>query len=614
MSKEKEEKKEERALSENKKLNKKIKIIAISIIVIALLWVFIINPIITFKSNEKEFTEAAKKYYNMYTTELPTGERVSDITLQELYEKGFLDRDFYVPYKLLKKTSCSVTDSWVKVKKIDGDYKYYTYLKCGILSSLVDHKGPKIILNGEEKITISLGEKYEEPGIKSIKDSVDGDIDIEKATITGEVNTNKIGTYTIKYSAIDSLKNKTEVIRKVSVVQKLNSTVKKATNNLGYYTGNPNNYIYFSGMLFRIVDVDGDDVRIVAARDIANVNHDGIIDWLDYFYDHINEDSKKLVVKNKYCEMTLQEANLNTTECGDYTKSLVAYIPSVADINKAQAGVDNFLKPVTMSWTSDKLDENTAYLTRDYFYNEQAGKSFVPYGIENNYGVRPMLTIKGDILIKSGDGTKENPYYLEDTSRGKADDLINSRLPGEYISIDKEIWRIIDAQEDGTTKVIYEGTLGKNAKYLQISYEEGSGNIYSLDSSKNIGYKINNRSSEYIDTKYFVNHEFEVPVYKKEVEYGKEIKVEKIKAKIAAPNMYEMFSAAPDNPKITSYWYINSSQTASYKYGVTDIGSAITEETQSTIILGVRPVAYLSKDCMIVSGSGTANDPYIISK
>lgn len=608
----KEIQKDSSSLSENKKLNNRVKTISITIIIVAILWIFVLNPFITFKKNEKEFKVAAEKYFEMYSLELPTGDRVGEVSLQRLYEKGFLKEDFYVPYKLLNKTTCSVTDSWVKVTKDDGDYKYYTYLKCGALSSNVDHKGPKITLNGKQEMTVSVGEKFEDPGIKSIKDNTDGSIDIKKATISNKVNTNKMGTYTIKYSAIDSLKNKTEVTRKVTVVQRLNSTVKKATDNLGYYTGNPNNYIYFSNNLYRIVDVDGDNVRIVADRDISNVNHDGIDKWLEYYLEHINPESKKLIVKNKYCQMTIGENNTNTTECSNFSKNKEASIPSIVDINRAQSGEDNFLKPSTMSWTSDKSSDKIAYLTRNFFFNVNGGTNYMKYATENNFGVRPIITIKGDVLISSGNGSENNPYIIEDFEYGKADDLVNTRTSGEYISIDGQVWRIIEGLNDGTTKVIYESVLKKNYKYLTLGNEYGSGTTYSVKNNKNVGYKIANKTSEYVESKYFTTHEVEVPVYKDKAQYRNETKREKIKAKFVAPNMYEMFSAVAENN--ASYWYINSSSNENYKYGVADIGSAITEETGPYIVLGVRPVGYLNRSCIIVKGTGTKNDPYIIKK
>ena len=607
---------EGKALSDDKKLNRRLKTSFITFIVVAIVWVFLLSPYITFKSNEKKFTEAAKKYYETNQQELPTGERLADVSLQKLYEKGYIGEDYYVPYRLLSKETCNVTDSWVKVRRVNGEYKYYTYLKCGLLSSTIDHKGPKIKLNGDDEITVALGEEFKDPGVKSVRDNQDGNIDTKEVVVKGTVNTKKIGTYKLSYIAFDNLKNRSEVKRTVTVVQKLNSTVKKATKKNNLYVGqDPDNYIYFSGMLFRIVGLEGDNIKIVADKDVANVNHDGLDEWLKYYYDHINKESKKLVVKTKYCQMTLKESDTNTTECSSYTKPREVYIPSVVDINKAaEEQYENYMKTKTMSWTSDKASDKKSYLTRDIFYNEELGKDYMAFEDKYNFGVRPMLTIKGDVMIQSGDGTRDNPYDIGDFESAKADDKVSSRQSGEYLKIGSSLWRIVDGQSDGTTKVIMESSLHSINEYLIINYGDSDDKTYNPKKKDNIGYKINNRASEYINTKYFVKHEIEVPIYKSDAKYGKEIKTEKYEAKISAPNMYEMWSASSLNYAVRSYWLINSSKNSSLKYGVSDIGVVLYGEMSPYITFGVRPVGYLNKSCVIVSGKGTESDPYIIDK
>ena len=606
---------EEKALSDDKKLNKKLKTSFITFIVVVVVWVFLLSPYLTFKKNEKSFTSAAQKFFETNTKELPTGERIADVSLQKLYEKGYVAEDYYVPYKLLSKETCDVAESWVKVRRVNGEYKYYTYLKCGLLSSTIDHKGPKIKLNGDEEMTISIGDDFKDPGVKSVRDNQDGNLNTKDVVVKGSVKENKIGSYTLTYIAFDNLKNRSEVKRKINVVQKLNSTVKKATKN-GLYVGeNPDNYIYFSGMLFRIIGLDGDNIKIVAEKDVANVNHDGIEEWLKYYYDHINKESKKLVVKSKYCQMTLKESDTNTTECSSYTKAKEVFIPSIADVNKAaEDQYENYMKTTTMSWVADKQSDKKSYLTRDIFYNEEFGKDFIALENKYNFGVRPMLTIKGDIMIQSGDGTKENPYDIGDFESAKADDKVSSRQSGEYIKIGSSLWRIVDGQSDGTTKVIMETSLHAVNEYLIINYGDEKDQLYNTKNKDNIGYKINNRSSEYINTKYFVKHEIEVPVYKKDAKYGKEIKKNKYQAMVSAPNMYEMWSASSLEHSVRSYWLINSSQDSNLKYGVSDIGVVMYGEISPYITFGVRPVGYLNKSCIIVSGKGTESDPYIIDK
>lgn len=607
--------KNEQALSDNAKVNKQIKITTISLIIIAIVWVFILNPTITFKKNESTLASAGKRYFETFTSELPTGERVSGVTLQKLYEKGYITTDFYVPYRPLSKKTCSVTESWVKVKKVDGVYKYYTYLQCGKLSSLVDHKGPRVILNGDKQITINLGDEFKDPGIKKIKDTIDGEIDVKKATIKGKVDTSKIGTYTISYIAFDSLKNRTEVVRTIDVVQPLNDTIKKATENAGYYTGaDPNNYIYFSGMLFRIVDLDGENVRIIADEDVSNVDYQGISKWLDYYYEHINETSKKYIVKNKYCSMKLNDNDTNASKCSTYTKKLNVYIPSVIEVNRAQTEQGNFMKPSTMSWVADKQDDKKSYLTRNVFYGDETTKDFLAY--DNNYlfGVRPMITIKGSTLITKGKGTHSSPYEIGDFKTAKPSDKVNTRQSGEYLEIGGQVYRIVDVASDGATKVIANFSIYEGPFKLEIDYALATSSAYVPTEKGNVGYKINNISSQYIESKYFVKHEIEVPIYKDYALYKQEVKTMKYKTKVFAPNTFEMFSASPNVYQMKSYWLINSSQNENRKYGVTDIGVVMYGETTKYDKYGIRPTAYLDKNCAIVSGKGTLEKPYKIDK
>ena len=588
--------------------------IAVVVIVIALfLWFLVIHPLITFRGYEKDIEAAAKRYYEINAGELPTGTRVKTLSIQKLFDQSYLKEDFYVP---LSKTPCSITDSWVKVRQEDGEYKYYTYLKCGIISSNVDHKGPEITLNGDEDITINLGSKYKEEGVKSVVDNVDGKMDIEDVEIdSSDVNTNRAGTYKVTYSATDSLNNTNEVVRTVKVVERLKNTVNKATNKTGVYTGsNPNNYIYFSGMLFRIVDVDGDNVRIVAEQDVSNVNYTAIDEWLEYYYDHIADETKKFVVKNKYCDMKTDDNNISSIDkCDSYTKEKEVSILSATDINQVTTEEGNWLRPDSISWVRNEKDNKNAYTVRNRFYNTDA--RYMSFDQNYNFGVRPVLTIKGSTLIEDGDGTKENPYSIGDMESAKAGDKLNTRHSGEFVSYSGMLWRIIDIDSDNTTKVIVNTTVYNGGERVLTSYDTDSkAKIYNPKERGNVGYFISNEAVQYFDTDYFVSKEIEVPIYKNMIRYGKESTTKKYKVKISAPNMYEMFSAFDYNSvTMKSYWLINSSKAQYTKASISDIGVAMYGALYDNVEYGVRPVGYLNKDCSIVSGTGTYEDPYIIT-
>ncbi len=589
----------------NKKVKKYLKLTVVIAIVALFVWFLIIYPLVSFRGYEKTMKKAAERYFVIKPGELPTGERIKTISLQDLFFGSYIKEDFYIPYT---KEPCSLKDSWVKVRRENGEYKYYTYLKCGALSSTVDYKGPEITLNGEEDITITRGEKFKDPGIKSVVDNKDGKIDTKKVTVTGEVDTNTTGSYTITYTVLDSLNNKTTVKRNVEVVERLKSTVKTLLGDKTNFTGNPeNNYIYFSNMLFRILDMDGDNVRIVSDMDIANVNYDGIEDWLsDVFYKHLTSRSRKLIVENKYCNMKATDETLNTTECSSYTGKKKVYIPSIVDVNKAN-GEDNFMQPFTMSWTSTAKGKNEAYVVRNFF--TMGDTPYINLAQKYNFGVRPIITIDGNTLIKGGNGTSEEPYYLSDYKKAKTNSLLNERNSGEYVQIKGTLYRIIETESDGTTKVISESPLAKDGIKVKTYYVDDN-RIYNPKDKNNVGYFINNKSSEYVDTSYFVNKNVKVPIYKEDPAYKKETETKNYKVKFSAPNTYDMFSAAEETG---SYWLINSSKNSSLTNGISEIGAYMYGESNMTSY-GVRIVGYLKSDITIVSGDGTYEKPYNVSK
>ena len=76
-----------------------------------------------------------------------------------------------------------------------------------------DTTAPKITLKGENTISHNAGHTYNDLGATAI-DNIDGDITV---TLTGAVDSNVIGTYTLTYSATDDAGNENSLIRTVNV-------------------------------------------------------------------------------------------------------------------------------------------------------------------------------------------------------------------------------------------------------------------------------------------------------------------------------------------------------------------------------------------------------------
>ena len=585
--------------------------LTITVVIVGLfVWFLVLSPYITFKQNENAMVKAAKRYYEINLDKLPTGTRISTVTLQTLSRESYIDKDFYVPFS---KKPCSITESWVKVKHTDSGYKYYVYLECGVLKSATDHKGPTITLNGKDEITINKDEKYEEPGVKKVVDNTDGKMDVKDVTIdSSKVDTSKVGTYKVTYTALDSFKNKTEKVRTVKVVQELEHTIKKDTNNTGVYTGEvENNYIRFSGNLFRIVSVENGNVKIVSAEDVSNVNYSGLDQWLEYYYDHLADSSKEYIVKTKYCNDKVTDTT--TKKCSSYTKEKDVYILSVEDVNNSvdtNSG-ESYLYSSTIVWLANTKTDKESWATRSVFFG--TSDKYSSFSKNYNLGIRPVITIKGSNLITSGTGTENDPYQIDDMKTGKPDENLNTRYSGEYIEYSNMLWRIVEVEKSGTIKVISNSNV-PIAGEKRISYDSSITNrIYNPNQKGNVGYVINQKVVDTIDEKYFDKTEIEVPIYKKLAKYNKETTTKKYKVKFHAPDMYDLYTAQ-NNSLLSGYWLLNSSQSQDVVYMISPIGAVYNTGVPDSNTAGIRVIGYLNKNCKIVSGKGTEERPYKIAK
>lgn len=593
---------------EKKKVNKTVTIVIAVAVILFIVWFVIVYPLIDFNKKEQSVLDASKKYYEKNSNLVPDEGEMSTVTLRTLLSQKYVST--------IKSTYgaeyCDVDQSWVKVKRKNGNYDYYVYLDCGKMKSNIDHEGPVIKLKGKEEIEIEKGSTYKDEGIESLSDNTDGKMDIKDVSVEGKVNTKKIGTYTITYSAEDSFENKTVIERKVKVIQTLEKTVKQDTDKDNIYKGSdPDNYIEFSNMLFRIVGLNSDGtVRIVSSEPVGTVNYDDIDKWLnDYFYDHLTSKAKKYIVKDSYCSSTVKESDVSkTTSCKKSKKQNVGLL-SISDYNKSTLENNSYLYPSTIAWTSDKKSKNEAWAARIYFSGNDNSKYMI-FDSDYNFALYPVVTLKKNIKLTSGNGTVTDPYKFSNVKSGKAGDKINTRYTGEYVSYGGTTYRIIDSDAGGNVKVISTGNVIDSG----VGYsDKDKSKIYNPTKKGNIGYYIENELSKYIKRDIFVKREVEVPIYDKLATYSGKKTTKKYKVTLAAPNMYEMFGGSLAGFG-GSYWLLNSSKEQYRKYLVSDINVIYYDTTPDSMTAGIKVVGYIKKSATILSGKGTQNNPYIIEK
>lgn len=587
-----------------------------------LVWRFGFEKKYIFRKSEERFLAAGKKYYDINSELLPKNGQTGSVTYQTL-----LDKDFVEAINVPKTNrTCDLDNSWVRIYNNNGKYEYYKYLKCEKYESDTDHTGPSITLNGDKSIVVALGEKYEEAGVKSVIDDVDGSIDVKKVVVKSNVDTSKTGTYKVTYAAVDKLLNQTVETRKVIVRRRLKDAVIARTDSSntfkGAYIGN--NFVLYSGMMWRIIGLNSDSsIKMVLANNVANVNYakddtnfnnSNIQKWLnEYFYKFLIDPDKYVKKDSTFCISPITNPDV-LEGCTQYSDGMAVGLLSMQDVKNAgllvQDKINNFLDG-PYGYLLSNLDQSGQAVVKAKGYNA------INFPKTNLFPIRPVINLKPDVFIVSGIGTDVSPIRIGDFTSGKEHSKLSDRITGEVITYSGVEWRVLDHDKEGNTRVVMVSNLITNhdgvsgAKTIEYNTDNKI-KAYNPKEKGNIAEVINNEWTVYLKDDLVVNHEFSVPTYEIGQKYT-DGKTTKIKTKFSIPNTYEMFSASQDGYSIGKYYLINTPVDEENVVFVNNQnGLAFQYHYLDFRDIGVKAVAYISKDAQILSGSGIVTDPYRI--
>ena len=180
-------------------MKKLILIISILVIIVTIIMFVIINPFFKLKLvNSKNITINYGNKYKEY------GVKANSLLFnlnKKVKVTGKVNVKRIGKYKLKYKVKYLF-----KTKKV-----YRTII-------IVDKEKPVITLNGDISIELFVGDNYEEPGYKA-SDNYDKDL-TDKVVVYSNLDTTKVGDYTIKYSVKDSSDNYVEVVRNIKVKER----------------------------------------------------------------------------------------------------------------------------------------------------------------------------------------------------------------------------------------------------------------------------------------------------------------------------------------------------------------------------------------------------------
>ena len=114
-----------------------------------------------------------------------------------------------------------------------------------------DPIAPTLTLSGGESLVVMKGSAYEDPGFTA-QDNCDGDI-TDRVTVTGQVDTSKVGTYELTYTVTDSYGNEATAQRSVRVW--MTGSAVSSISNLPDYV--PGTYVEPNGKTIYLTFDDG---------------------------------------------------------------------------------------------------------------------------------------------------------------------------------------------------------------------------------------------------------------------------------------------------------------------------------------------------------------------
>ena len=416
-----------------------------------------------------------------------------------------------------------------------------------------------------------------------------------------------------------------------------NGTIDTTDSEQTFITGtNPNNYIWYSGKLWRAVSIDPSDnsVKLVTQWNISALpyNADGntafkgsyMEQWLndtsvDGFLGNLREPNK-FIKTDSVWNATLTNAFTKpekTTMVTDVVGLLNAYEYTMSYKNASSS--TGYLNNGLYWWTL------TPYSTSGVRYVNSRG-SVVSSSPANSYGSRPSVNLKSAVKIIDGDGTVDNPYRLQGDNDNPTGALLSTRYSGEYISFgtgENNLYRIVSHENGTGTKITSAIPLKDSGNYKTMSF--GSNLTFSKDNT--IGTFLNGdylTSGTYLTSDQVNMIEDNTTWYLETVGRGTNYKLSKYQdttsgslttatttAKVGLLRLGELMAGQFDKyVNNTDYWTLTPYST-SYVRAVYDNGNVL--RNSPTNSLGSRPSMNLKSTVKIVSGTGTKSDPFVIS-
>lgn len=372
-----------------------------------------------------------------------------------------------------------------------------------------------------------------------------------------------------------------------------------------FFKGNvTNNYVWFANRMFRVMRINDDDTVKLVSEDLAasfmwgeNPEYDNsnVRIWLTdvdkikvsgVYYKTIPSQDR-FIVKTKY---TIDRMIDTKVEKGDITLEDDIVTVTLGDYIEA-GGKNSYLN-------NGKLYYILGYNGEDEnLYIEEDG-SIMGCDTMDGYGVRGVFTMSKNIPVSQGDGTKDNPYVINQ------DNDIN--YVDSYVKLGEDTWKVYE-DTDGLLKMYLNGYITVNGQEVVMRYSAHD-NKFNYFAEDNIGFYLYH---DYINSlsykKYIVSNKYPYGEMSAEVGYYyPNVYSEVYDDRIGLLNIFDYVS----NNELSNFFRDNTGANMSTsQYAVASNG--LLEESEVTDMKHIVPVISI-KSSSIKGGNGRIDNPYVV--
>ena len=274
-----------------------------------------------------------------------------------------------------------------------------------------------------------------------------------------------------------------------------------------------NNYVLYSGQLWEVIETNdtNNTIKLVSPVSLTAISYGTTNDWNsswvkkwlnEYFYsklertDIIKETEFCIdpvdVTPDSYTKMT-SCTNKITEKVGLLTYEDYIYAKDASTIQDGESYLDEFENSWLITPTKTVLNKDWYTTTLNYL----STKNYDTNG--GGLGVRPVISIKDNVLVKGGKGTRSNPYILSSERSLKENTKLNLGKVGDYVYLDESNNPYVTEFTESYVNKVSNKTSTSKVRYRIVEINsDGSIKVERADVLRNLPNTISASSNIYI--------------------------------------------------------------------------------------------------------------------